>query len=277
MLLREGASPALATLVRRARRAHVLVEPVIDPSHGFLGLDAPVDPRIVRYGSCEFRSMDNGHGLANPVGFPLEAVRVLQEEHGISAGWQNIFVIDFETLPADQVGVMEHYKLDAGPDVAIVAVGAVYGAVNALGDRQALINLRDQLSARAPVRVAEATYRAHRVVLPRIGRAARPYSGLAGLQAFVELLQCTWPDAVVMLELPLDALLEGSWRPEVIEQVRRDVAGLGEELGLEVVDHAERLGGELGLRCLNGYNLNAAGSRVVGRSWADRLARRWPS
>ncbi len=256
------------------RRYGRLLRPVVDPGRDFRGAAEPVR-RVVRYGSCEFRSMDTAHGLATPVGYPAVAVAVLEAEHRIATAWQNIFSLSFEDLPRDRRRLVEHYKLEGPPDVVIVGVGAVYAAVNVLGDHATLMNVRNHLALRTPAAVSRWTYRTFDRPLARLGRPARHYAGPAYLSAFVGLVRRTWSDAELFLEPPLPVRDGGWWRKTMIDTVRADVAETASAWRLPLVDHAEFLGDADALRCYNAYNLNTSGSAIVGRHWAERLAHLW--
>lgn len=261
----------------RSRNAGLrsFLAPVDDPARGWSGARERADRRVVRYGSCEFRTMATTHGLVNPVGYPAVAVAELQALHGIHTSWHGVFVPYFESLPGTSTSLHDHLKLDGVPDVVVLQVGSVYASRSFLGAAQPVVNLRNQLAHRAPPLLARAHYAAVNSVAGRFGRPPFPYAGAERLDAFFGAVRDTWPDASVFTELPLLPVRDGLWSRSAMGEIRGDIARKAFSWGVEVVDHEERLGTSRALRSLNNYNLTQRGSEIVGAFWADRLAREW--
>jgi hypothetical protein len=242
-----------------------------DRAAGWFGHPEPADLRVVRYGACEFRAMDAAHNALEPVGYPQVAVDALRRDRGLGVAWQNIFCLDLDDLPADEAALVQHYRLDAAPDVVIVQVGAIYAITQVLGEREPVLRTRNALAARLSPGLARPAYRAIDTVLRRYGRPYRTLREDGQLTRFVRTVRESWPQATVVVELPYLACREGHWRLEGLEAVRDTLRRAAAEAGVEVVDHDGRLGRRPELRCRNGYNLNAQGSEIVGRHWAERL------
>lgn len=259
-----------------SRVVRSVVAPPADPARGWAGVATGSDRTVVRFGACEFRRMDGAHGGTLPIGFPLRTCDRLQSEHDIATRWHNVFCMDYESLPTDRDGLLAHYPpADEEPDVVIVQIGAIYALRHALPERPEVLQLRDRLARRVKGPPGRLVYALFDGVFRRAGRTYRPYAGPERLAVFAAAVRGTWPGATVFVELPFLPLREGLWQRETARRVREDMAQAAGDADLEVVDHDKDLGGRADLRCLNGYNLSARGSAVVGDAWSRRLAALW--
>jgi hypothetical protein len=232
---------------------------------------APV-VRIAHYGDCGWREMPLSHGVHTPPGYP-RAIAGRLAERGYGTEFSSVVANQFEHLPRE--GELEmHLKLTGEPDVVLVQLGALYPRRVVLPDTPETLRLRARISRALGRRV----FLGYRLLLPpvwRFGRFSVPYQGAHRLDAFLAGVRERWPAAHVIVLLPFERALGAPVQKALLGRIRGDVAAVAARAGVELVDPAPAVPADVpGLRCANGYNLNARGSALVGEMIAARIAER---
>ena len=228
--------------------------------------------RVARYGSCELRAMDGPHGTHTPIGYPKRLAEVAAER-GVAIEFWNVFVGTYENLPQNEEELRRYLKLSDDPDVVLVHVGSMYGYRVILPVTRRFVSLREK-AGRAAGRLVFGSYRVLDPLARRIGRYAADYHGPERLDAFLTLVQATWPQASVHVLLPLIPLTDGAFDRPLTQRVAEDLRAVAERHGLETID-PEPMTSDAGLRCANGLNLNSAGSEALGDRLAESVLTRW--
>jgi hypothetical protein len=235
-----------------------------DPSRGWRGLVQDGQParRLAIYGDCSWRAMEAAHGTHTPPGYPLAlAERLVAAGSGLEVGF-GIFG-KYELLPRDEAALTKYLRLTGAPDVIVVQLGALYGLRRVLADGNALDRVRGGV-ARALGPLAIPVSRMTRPFGQRLGRPVTPYPGTAPLEAFIALAGEVWPEARIVLMAPFPRHIASPAVRAMETRVHDDQLAAAGRAGIEFVDCAPAL-----LACserttgANGYNLNAAGSRIV--------------
>lgn len=247
-----------------------LLEPP-DPTRGWRGIvvDAGSARRMAIYGDCSWRAMEAAHGTHTPPGYPLVmADRLAQDGPGLEVGF-GIYGW-YEGLPRTQAGLIEHLKLSGPPELVVVQLGAIYGLRRVLSDNNGLDRLRGAV-ARALGPLAIPISRLTRPVGQRVGGNVRAYPGTAPLETFLALARTTWPQARIVLMAPFPRHIAIPRVRAIETRVHAEQLAAARRAGIEFLDMGPSL---LAARerttGANGYNLNAAGSRIV----ADALLAR---
>jgi hypothetical protein len=235
-----------------------------DPSRGWRGIvrEPGAARRMAIYGDCSWRSMEAAHGTHTPPGYPLAlAERIAAGAAGLEVGF-GIFGW-YEGLPQTEEGLTEHLKLSGPPDLVVVQLGAIYGLRRVLGDNNRLDTLRGAV-ARALGPLAIPVSRITRPFGQRLGSNAREYPGTAPLESFLALARATWPQARIVLMAPFPRRIASPHVRAIERRVHDEQLAAAERAGVEFLDCSPALlaAGERTTGA-NGYNLNAAGSRIV--------------
>jgi hypothetical protein len=235
-----------------------------DPSRGWRGIvqDGRPPRRLAIYGDCSWRAMEAAHGTHTPPGYPLAlAERLVAAGSGLEVGF-GIFG-KYEALPIDEAGLTRYLRLTGAPEVVVIQLGALYGLRRVLADGNALDRVRGAV-ARALGPLAIPVSRMTRPFGQRIGKPVTPYPGIAALEAFIALASEVWPDARIVLMAPFPRHIASPAVRAMETLVHDEQLAAAERAGIGFVDCAPAL-----LACTerttgaNGYNLNAAGSRIV--------------
>jgi hypothetical protein len=245
-----------------------------DPTPGWSGL-ASVEGRplrVARFGSCELRAMDGPHGTHTPVGYPRRLAEVAAEQ-GLAIEFGNVFVGTYEDLPRTREELWRYLRLSGDPDVVLVHVGGMYGYRVILPVSRRIVSLREK-AGRAVGRLVFGSYRVLNPLARRMGRYAVAYHGGERLDAFLSLLEETWPQASVHVLLPLVPLTDGAFDRPLTERIAGEIRTVAARHGLEAID-PEPVTGDPRLRCANGVNLNSAGSEAFGDRLAEAVLARW--
>jgi hypothetical protein len=239
-----------------------------DPSRGWRGIvhDGRPAQRLAIYGDCSWRAMEAAHGTHTPPGYPMVmAERLAGDGSGLEVGF-GIFGW-YEGLPQTEEALTEHLKLTGAPQLVVVQLGAIYGLRRVLSDNNRLDRLRGAV-ARALGPLAIQVSRLTRPIGQRLGKPARAYPGTAQLESFLALAQRTWPAARIVVMAPFPRHIASPEVRAMEARVHDEQEAAAARAGVEFLDCAPAL-----LACTerttgaNGYNLNAAGSRIV----ADQL------
>jgi hypothetical protein len=235
-----------------------------DPARGWRGVvrDGRPAKRMAIYGDCSWRSMEAAHGTHTPPGYPLVmAERLAADGSGLEVGF-GIFGW-YEGLPQTEEALTEHLKLTGPPDLVVVQLGAIYGLRRVLSDNNGLDKLRAAV-ARALGPLAIPVSRVVRPVGQRVGTAAREYPGTERLESFLALARATWPEARIVVMAPVPRHIASPKVRAIEARVHDEQVAAAERAGVEFVDCAPALlASPERTTCANGYNLNAAGSRIV--------------
>jgi hypothetical protein len=235
---------------------------------------APV-VRIAHYGDCGWREMPLSHGVHTPPGYPRALAGQLAAQ-GYATEFSAVVAHQFEHLPRE--GELEmHLKLTGEPDVVLVQLGVLYSRWVVLPDTPETLRLRGRISRTLGRRV----FLGYRLLLPlvwRFGGFNLPYEGTHELEGFLGLVRERWPAAHVIVLLPFERALGATEQKALVQRIRNDVGAVAARAGVEVIDPAPAVPADVpGLRCANGYNLNARGSALVGDLIAARIAERLSS
>lgn len=224
---------------------------------------------ILRIGSCEDRAMPDNHQANGPMGFPRFMLKRLAQD-GIRCGYQNMWIWMFEELPQTEKELRKRRRMNRpAPDVILFQVGPIYTGKHFLGGHRRVIGLRENMGKR----IGKGIY----VVWMFISKFLRwggfptpPYPGSERLDTFLEVVRETWPECVVALYEPTSPVREGGLDRMKLEHVTAELHAAAARHGdkIRVMPRPE-LGLDMRLRISNGYNVNEAGARVVGRHFAD--------
>jgi hypothetical protein len=264
-----GVAPGYIALVRirtvavRVLRAAAGEQP-FDAALRWRGLESAGRPllRIAHYGDCSWREMPLAHGVHTPPGYPLVAAERLAAQ-GFATEFSTVVANQFEHLPS-AAELEVHLKLTGDPDVVIVQLGTLYSRVIFFPDTPDTLRLRARIGRALGRRI----FLGYRLMLPllyRFGRFCVPYAGAGAGATFLAALRERWPHSRVAVLLPFPRVHGTPSQDEVLSRVRRDLAAVAAEAGVEVLDAAPLLPRDARhLRGANGYNLNAEGSALVG-------------
>jgi hypothetical protein len=235
-----------------------------DPSRGWRGIVADGRPvrRMAIYGDCSWRSMEAAHGTHTPPGYPrVMAERLVARGAGLEVGF-GIYGW-YESLPQTESGLIRHLKLGGPPDLVVVQLGAIYGLRRVLSDNNRLDRLRGAV-ARVLGPLAIPVSRMTRPVGQRVGSSVREYPGTAALESFLALASGTWPDARIAVMAPFPRHIASPKVRAMETRVHDEQLVAAQRAGVEFVDCAPALlAASERTTGANGYNLNAAGSRIV--------------
>jgi hypothetical protein len=214
------------------------------------------------YGDCSWRSMEAAHGTHTPPGYPLVlAERLAAGGAGLEVGF-GIFG-SYEELPQTEQALTQHLKLTGPPDLVIVQLGAIYGLRRVLSDNNRLDKVRGAV-ARALGPLAIPVSRLTRPVGQRLGTTAHEYAGTVPLESFLALARETWPAARIVVMAPFPRRIASPKVRAIEARVRDEQLVAAQRAGVEFLDCAPALlAAPQRTTCANGYNLNAAGSRIV--------------
>jgi hypothetical protein len=235
-----------------------------DPSRGWRGVvrsgQRPL--RLAIYGDCSWRAMEAAHGTHTPPGYPrVMAERLAADGSGLEVGF-GIFG-KYENLPRDEPALVRHLKLTGAPDGVVVQLGAIYGLRRVLPDGNALDKIRGAV-ARALGPLAIPVSRVMRPVGQRVGTPVTSYPGTAPLEAFLELVQTTWPAAHVAVVPPFPRHIASPAVRAVETRVHDEQLAASARAGTGFLDCGPALLASPDRTTgANGYNLNDAGSRIV--------------
>ncbi|MBJ7328810.1 MAG: hypothetical protein JHC95_02865 [Solirubrobacteraceae bacterium] len=224
---------------------------------------------ILRIGSCEDRAMPHNHQANGPLGFPRFMLGELAR-NGIRAGYQNMWVWMFEELPVTERDLLKRRRKNRpAPDLVFVQVGPIYAGRHYLGGHRRVIGMREN----AGKRIGPLIYPIWRVISKLLrwgGFKTIDYPGPDALDAFLDITLKTWPDVLIALYEPTSPVLEGGLFRHKIDDLTAELHAAAERAGdrVKVLPRPE-LGLDMRFRISNGYNVNEAGSRVVGRHFAD--------
>jgi hypothetical protein len=218
--------------------------------------------RMAIYGDCSWRSMEAAHGTHTPPGYPLVlAERLAASDSGLEVGF-GIFGW-YESLPQTEHGLTQYLKLSGTPDLVIVQLGAIYGLRRVLSDNNRLDKVRGAV-ARALGPLANPVSRLTRPVGQRVGTAAHEYAGTAALESFLALALATWPAARIVVMAPFPRHIASPKVRAMEARVHDEQLVAARRAGVEFLDCAPALlAAPQRTTGANGYNLNAAGSRIV--------------
>jgi hypothetical protein len=224
---------------------------------------------ILRIGSCEDRAMPDNHQANGPMGFPRFMLNRLARD-GIRCGYQNLWIWTFEELPQTERELLKRRRMNRpAPDLIVFQVGPIYTGRHFLGGHRRVIGLRENLGKR----IGPLIYPLWRVISKALrwrGFPTPPYPGPERLDRFLEVVKATWPDCVVALYEPTSPALEGGIDRAKLEHVADEMRAAADRHGDKVrIMPRPELGLDMRLRISNGYNVNEAGARIVGRHFAD--------
>ena len=225
-------------------------------------LDARATRRLAIYGDCSWRSMEAAHGTHTPPGYPrVMAERLAAAGSGLEVGF-GVFGW-YEALPQNEADLTRHLKLAGPPDLVVVQLGAIYGLRRVLSDNNRLDTIRRAV-ARMLGPLAIPVSRVTRPVGQRVGTPVCDYPGTEQLESFLALACATWPDARIVVMAPFPRRIASPKVRAIEARVHADQLAAAQRAGVDVVDCAPALlaSGERTTGA-NGYNLNAAGSRIV--------------
>ncbi len=226
---------------------------------------------ILRIGSCEDRAMPDNHQANGPMGFPRFMLKRLAAD-GIRCGYQNMWIWTFEELPQTKKELLKRRRMNRpAPEVILFQVGPIYTGRHFLGGHRRIIGLRENMGKR----IGKGIYPVWRVISKALrwgGFPTPPYPGNEQLDGFLNVVKEIWPECVVALYEPTSPVLEGGLDRKKLEAVTAELHAAAERHGPNVrVMPRPELGLDMRLRISNGYNVNEAGARVVGRHFADWL------
>jgi hypothetical protein len=242
----------------------------LDPVRDWRGTGDPDLPllRVLHVGDCGIRSMETSHDPKAPLGFPAVAADRLLE-HGIGMELFHYFAINYDTLPS--IDRLERIsKLSGDPDVILVQLGATYGRRVVVPDVRRTMQFRYEVSRRAG-RLVFPWYKILRPFVRVFGHHNSEYLGPEKLERHLNALQQRWPDAEVALLVTFPRAYIYPTAVPIMARVEEDARATGERCGVTVLEFADVLGKDPKLRCVAGYNLNSAGSEVVGEKLAGWL------
>jgi hypothetical protein len=115
-----------------------------------------------------------------------------------------------------------------------------------------------------------------RPVVRLAGRPVTPYRDASGLERFLADARDAWPEAAIVVIPPHRRLIGRAEQRRLEPRLIADARLAAERTGTDFIDICDvlRRPGER-LRCANGYNLNAAGSRLVAErllAWLEEAA-----
>jgi hypothetical protein len=206
--------------------------------------------------------MEAAHGTHTPPGYPrVLAERLASDGGGLEVGF-GIFGA-YDELPRGERGLLRHLKLTGPPDGVVVQLGAIYGLRRVLPDNNGLDRFRGAI-ARGLGPLAIPVSRVMRPVGQRVGTPVTAYPGTALLEAFLALARATWPEARIALLPPFPRHIASPAVRAIETRVHDDQVAASARAGVGFLDCCPAL---LAARerttGANGYNLNAAGSRIV--------------
>jgi hypothetical protein len=254
-------------IAKRLYRAVVGPAVDLDPVRDWRGTGDPDLPllRVLHVGDCGIRSMETSHDPKAPLGFPAVAADRLLE-HGIGMELFHYFAINYDTLPS--IDRLERIsKLSGDPDVILVQLGATYGRRVVVPDVRRTMQFRYEVSRRAG-RLVFPWYKILRPFVRVFGHHNSEYLGPEKLERHLNALQQRWPDAEVALLVTFPRAYIYPTAVPIMARVEEDARATGERCGVTVLEFADVLGKDPKLRCVAGYNLNSAGSEVVGEKLA---------
>jgi hypothetical protein len=257
-------------IAKRLYRAVVGPAVDLDPVRDWRGTGDPDLPllRVLHVGDCGIRSMETSHDPKAPLGFPAVAADRLLE-HGIGMELFHYFAINYDTLPS--IDRLERIsKLSGDPDVILVQLGATYGRRVVVPDVRRTMQFRYEVSRRAG-RLVFPWYKILRPFVRVFGHHNSEYLGPEKLERHLNALQQRWPDAEVALLVTFPRAYIYPTAVPIMARVEEDARATGERCGVTVLEFADVLGKDPKLRCVAGYNLNSAGSEVVGEKLAGWL------
>jgi hypothetical protein len=254
-------------IAKRLYRAVVGPAVDLDPVRDWRGTGDPDLPllRVLHVGDCGIRRMETSHDPKAPLGFPAVAADRLLE-HGIGMELFHYFAINYDTLPS--IDRLERIsKLSGDPDVILVQLGATYGRRVVVPDVRRTMQFRYEVSRRAG-RLVFPWYKILRPFVRVFGHHNSEYLGPEKLERHLNALQQRWPDAEVALLVTFPRAYIYPTAVPIMARVEEDARATGERCGVTVLEFADVLGKDPKLRCVAGYNLNSAGSEVVGEKLA---------
>jgi hypothetical protein len=221
--------------------------------------------RHLHIGDCNFRRMDFAHDTYAQPGYPLASAEVLQR-HGIGVEFGHYFAVNFGELP-DRETLIRRVKLSAPPDLISIQMGGNYTRWIVIPDTIRTMQLRVEVGRR----LGKLTFRGYRAMNPGLavfGRPAARYPGIEPYEDFLLMLRDIWPAADVVLLPPFPRCFENRRQRPINERVDTDIRELARRQGATLLDAPKLLGRDRSLRGATGYNLNGAGSEVIGRELA---------
>lgn len=223
---------------------------------------------IFRVGTCEDRVMPDHHHNG-PIGYTRYMIEVLAEQ-GIRTGYQNLWAWFFDNLPQTEKQLLKRRRMNRpAPDLVLMQLGPIYTGKHVLGGHRRIIGMRENFSKR----MGKLIFPIWRVVAKALriwGQPTLPYPGSEQLDTFIDLVLTTWPNTVVAIYEPMNPSLEGGLDRQKWEHLCVELKAAAERHGdrCRFIDRPD-LGTDMRLRISNGYNLNEAGSRIIGRHLAE--------
>lgn len=212
--------------------------------------------------------MDFAHDLLGPPGYPMALARELLGV-GIALTFLHYFCVNFEMLPEIQV-LQNFIPFEAAPDIVLLQIGSAYTRRVILPDTTRVHQLRDELGRRVGW-FAVPLNRLLRPVVRVVGRHSTPYCGTAAFERFLDLVHRAWPAAQLVVVLPFRRSSSCPTGDSIGARVEADLRKLSAMPQVSVFDANPLLGRDPALRCITGYNLNGAGSELVGAEFARWL------
>ena len=260
-------------LVKRVYRAMVGPAVDLDPVREWRGTADPDLPllRVLHVGDCGIRAMDTSHDPKAPLGFPAVAADRLLEA-GIGMEFFHYFAINYDQLPS--IERLERIsKLSGDPDVILVQLGATYGRRVVVPDVRRTMQFRYELSRRVG-RLVFTWYKVLRPWVRLVGRHRSEYPGPDRLEQLLCEVQERWPSADVALIVSFPRAYIYPSAVPIMARVEEESREAALRAGVILLEFADVLGKDPKLRCAAGYNLNSAGSKLVGEKLAGWLRER---
>ena len=260
-------------LVKRVYRAMVGPAVDLDPVREWRGTADPDLPllRVLHVGDCGIRAMDTSHDPKAPLGFPAVAADRLLEA-GIGMEFFHYFAINYDQLPS--IERLERIsKLSGDPDVILVQLGATYGRRVVVPDVRRTMQFRYELSRRVG-RLVFTWYKVLRPWVRLVGRHRSEYPGPDRLEQLLCEVQERWPSADVALIVSFPRAYIYPSAVPIMARVEEESREAALRAGVILLEFADVLGKDSKLRCAAGYNLNSAGSKLVGEKLAGWLRER---
>ena len=230
--------------------------------------------RIMHVGDCSLRTMETSHDFEGPIGYPA-ALGERLAEHGLGVEFGHYFAITYEYLP-DIEKLQKVTKLSGAPDLILIHSGTTYQRRVILKSTPRVNQLRLDVGRR----LGRSIFFTHRFLLRplvrRFGKHMNPYNGTGLLDDFIDRAQAAWPQAKVLVIAPFPNSWVYPTSGEIADRVVADVRAMAERRELPFLHFDKLLGRDDSLRCSNGYNLKAPGSKMVGDELAEWVLGQFP-
>ena len=253
------------TLFRR-----IVPAPPPDPGLKWRGTPTEGRPfvRLALYSDCSFRRMELSHWTPTPVGWP-ERLGEHLDRQGTGLEFSTVFVGEHRHYPPPH-DLGRYLKLTGDPDLVMVQTGRLYSRHCVFPDTRRTLEAREYLAHRLGPRVF-AGYKALRPFVRAFGRPVVEYPGAHRLERFLEDAKAQWPQARIVVVPPFPRVHPQPMHVPIDARTHDDMHAAAQRAGVEWLDLGHVLGDDPALRCANGYNLNAEGSRRFGDALAQAL------